>query len=71
MANEENRYKKIECPECHQLQGVKILYGTVKNPEVVNQQKIGNIKLGGCVISKNSKAWYCNNCGYRWGNLER
>ena len=34
--------------------------------EIYNKE----VKIGGCVVSENSKRFCCNDCGYKWGSLD-
>ena len=28
------------------------------------------VRIGGCIVSEDSKRFYCNDCGYQWGSLD-
>ncbi len=60
--------KISSCPKCHSANTCEISYGYPGDVEeylkLVAEKKI---YPGGCCIEDDSPAWYCNNCGNRWG----
>lgn len=49
----------MKCPDCHQKdQVIPIIYGEPR-PEIMEQAELGQLKLGGCLVSNHSPKWYC------------
>jgi len=52
------------CPKCESTQVWPIEYGLVEPDEPTT----GDVMLGGCLVERGvSPAWYCNNCGEKFG----
>lgn len=58
------------CPACDSKSVAIIRYGYWQSGMWEEEIKNKEIKIGGCVVSENSKRFYCNDCGYKWGSLE-
>ena len=58
------------CPACEGRSVAIIRYGYwtsgMWEEEIYNKE----VKIGGCVVSENSKRFCCNDCGYKWGSLD-
>ena len=58
------------CPACEGRSVAIIRYGYwtsgMWEEEIYNKK----VKIGGCVVSENSKRFCCNDCGYKWGSLD-
>ena len=58
------------CPACEGRSVAIIRYGYwtsgMWEEEIYNKE----VKIGGCVVSENSKRFCCNDCGYKWGALD-
>ena len=58
------------CPACEGRSVAIIRYGYwtsgMWKEEIYNKE----VKIGGCVVSENSKRFCCNDCGYKWGSLD-
>jgi hypothetical protein len=51
--------KPPTCPKCGMSDKViKILYG-MPAPDVFEEEKKGNVRIGGCVVYGDNKEWYC------------
>ena len=61
--------KAPRCPECGSEKTVPILYG-YPAPDAFESEKRGEVILGGCIVSKFSPKWHCNDCGNNWGSIE-
>ncbi|MBM3911214.1 MAG: hypothetical protein FJ356_06155 [Thaumarchaeota archaeon] len=57
------------CTKCGSKNTVRIVYGYPSEKTLV-AAKYGKVILGGCIISNNDPAWYCNDCQNQWGNRE-
>ena len=58
------------CPACDSKSVAIIRYGYWESGMWEDEIKNKEVKIGGCVVSENSKRFYCNDCGYKWGSLE-
>ena len=62
---------KQKCPNCNSVKTAEIVYGYIMIDDKI--QKLLNseqIILGGCIITDNDPAWFCNDCKNRFGNRE-
>ena len=58
--------KKGVCPNCSSnLEVVQIIYG-YPSEVLIEESKVGKVKLGGCVIRENNPQWYCKKCDKSW-----
>ncbi len=53
------------CPECSSENAIPIIYGK-PGQELVEKAERGEVKLGGCVVSRESPYWYCADCETEW-----
>ena len=53
------------CPRCRSIEIIPIQYG-LPAPEMVEQHKKGQVKIGGCVVGEDSPRWYCKECNYEF-----
>lgn len=53
------------CPECGSANVIPIIYGK-PGQELVERAERGEVKLGGCVISRESPFNYCKDCKAEW-----
>ena len=53
------------CTFCGSENVVKIIYGR-PGEELFEAAERGEVKLGGCVIMKDSPHWYCKDCEHKW-----
>ncbi len=53
------------CPECGSANVLRIIYGK-PNQELAEKAERGEVKLGGCVISRESPYNYCKDCKAEW-----
>lgn len=61
-----------ECPVCGSAAVARILYGLPQfDGELRYLVAEGTVSLGGCDICEDSPDWYCNHCGYEWGDSMR
>lgn len=52
-------YKSKACPLCHKKENViPIIYGK-PGKGLIKLAEMGNIKLGGCIVSEKSPKFYC------------
>lgn len=56
-------YKK--CPKCGSRNSVKIVYG-MPSYELFQKAEAGKVKLGGCIIEKDSPEYFCKDCEHEW-----
>jgi hypothetical protein len=54
----------MACPRCGSTQVVRIVYGLPTAKTVASANR-GEIKLGGCCVSRYSPRLYCKDCYYR------
>ncbi len=55
-----------ECGECGSRDNVvQIVYGH-PSPELREAAELGEVFLGGCVITGDDPLWYCNDCEHGW-----
>ena len=57
------------CPKCGSREVSMIIYGLVNEVPSEEEQKKEKIRLGGCVIDKDSTKWECDDCFYKWGTV--
>lgn len=58
-----------DCPQCGRgPHVVPIVYG-LPTSEGFEADRAGGIRLGGCVIERDSPRWYCRQCEQRWGQI--
>ena len=55
------------CPSCGDREPQRIAYG-YPSPDMWDSVQLGEIVLGGCMISSESPNWLCRNCGLRWAD---
>ena len=57
------------CPACESKDVAEIRYGYYDSKMDVWKEELecGKVILGGCIVCENSKRFYCNKCGYKWG----
>ena len=58
------------CPACEGKSVAIIRYGYWTSGMWEEEIKNKEVKIGGCVVSENSKRFYCYDCGYKWGSLD-
>ncbi len=59
---------KNECPKCGSKNTARIFYGMPEfSDDLINQIGNGEIILGGCTMTHNSKDYVCNDCSFEWG----
>ena len=59
-----NKKRKF-CPNCGSSDIWTIVHGLISDIDEKKLEK-DKIKLGGCLISKNSPKWNCSDCGLLW-----
>ena len=57
--------KVAVCSECGSANVIPIVYGK-PGQELMDEAERGEVKLGGCVISRESPYNYCTDCGAEW-----
>lgn len=57
--------RKLPCPKCGALSGVKVMYGYPSN-EAFEAEQLGELVLGGCMIGEGDPTHACTECGHRW-----
>lgn len=57
------------CPKCGSKNSVKIIYGK-PNSQLFKKAELEEIKLGGCVLSKDSPDYFCKDCGNEWSRRQ-
>lgn len=63
--------EKPNCPKCGSKNIAYIVYGEVCFDKELNEAlDKGEIYLGGCIISKDSPAYHCNDCGNEYGEYK-
>jgi hypothetical protein len=60
--------REIKCPACGAKSAVKIVYGLPTYDAFLDEQA-GKIKLGGCVIDRDSPKYFCKKCKHEWGRI--
>lgn len=55
--------KPRRCPECGSTRIVPIAYG-MPGPETVEEERRGDVIIGGCMIGPDSPGWGCGACGW-------
>ncbi|MCP4228947.1 MAG: hypothetical protein GY771_02205 [bacterium] len=53
------------CSECGSEDVIPIVYGK-PGQELIDRSERGEVKLGGCVVSRESPYWYCKDCEAEW-----
>ena len=57
---------RLFCPKCSSVKDViPIEYG-YPGEEMMEEEKTGKIRLGGCCIADDNPEWYCKACQYEW-----
>lgn len=57
--------RKYICPACRQKTGVNIMYG-MPSPALFESAGLGEVALGGCLISDDNPERHCTACGAEW-----
>ena len=57
------------CPYCNSKDVAKIVYG-YPSGDMIMQEAVGKIKLGGCIITGIDPEYFCNNCEREWDKEE-
>jgi hypothetical protein len=57
--------KAMNCPSCGAEAAVPIAYG-MPDDELAQEAEAGLVVLGGCVLSDDSPALHCAECGHDW-----
>ena len=61
--------KAPACPRCGSAdQVIPIVYG-LPNERGFDAARRGEIRLGGCLVSEDSPAWWCRGCDREFGRL--
>ncbi len=55
----------IECPRCHAVAGIPIVYGMPRF-ELMEAAEQGRVELGGCMVMENQPNARCRSCGHGW-----
>jgi hypothetical protein len=50
------------CPACGSADVIAILYG-LPGHEIFEQERAGEIELGGCIVFDDQPDWRCRTCG--------
>ena len=58
--------KAVPCPDCGSAEVVPIGYG-FPSAETFAAAEVGQIELGGCVVTGDDPAWRCKGCGSAFG----
>ncbi len=61
------RRKVPQCPNCQSKAVIPILYG-MQSGQAGEEEKRGNLKLGGCEVSPGDPNWHCKDCGREWAS---
>lgn len=56
---------KRKCPKCNLNKVIPILYGYLSG-DMLKKAEMGEIKLGGCIVTPENPKWYCKDCGNEW-----
>ena len=57
---------RLFCPKCSNVKDViPIEYG-YPGEGMMEEEKTGKIRLGGCIIMDDNPEWYCKACRYEW-----
>lgn len=59
------------CPACDGKNVAEIRYGYWKSGMWKEELAKQEIVLGGCVVGEYSKRFFCKDCGYKWGAINR
>ena len=62
---QDTRERPAICPNCGTSAGISIIYG-YPSEEMLEADKAGEIRLGGCCINGDDPARVCTQCGHRW-----
>jgi hypothetical protein len=54
------------CPACGSERVVPIVYGLPNHPDLFRRANLGEVVLGGCIVSENSPDQACMDCHARW-----
>ncbi|NLX69928.1 MAG: hypothetical protein GX024_03355 [Clostridiales bacterium] len=55
----------VKCPECGSSNCVEIVYG-LPTYELFMRAEAEEVKLGGCLITKDSPNYFCKSCEHKW-----
>jgi hypothetical protein len=59
--------RRGKCPQCGSRSVARIAYGMPGwTPELEQQEKAGQIVLGGCCVTGDDPNRHCNHCGHEW-----
>jgi hypothetical protein len=57
---------RLFCPKCSSVKDViPIEYG-YPGEEMMEEEKTGKIRLGGCCVTDDNPEWHCKACRYEW-----
>lgn len=57
---------RLFCPKCSSVKDViPIEYG-LPGDEMMEEEKTGKIRLGGCCVTDDNPEWHCKACRYEW-----
>jgi hypothetical protein len=57
------------CPKCGSRRSIAIVYGK-PTLNALKRANSGDVELGGCIVTADSPAWKCSQCGERHGTNE-
>ncbi len=63
----ENKWSKIQCPQCRSDSGLQIIYGP-STPDLFLNARQGKLFLVGKPLGRDNR--HCSDCGYDWKDAQ-